>query len=83
MENLMKKYESDFKNSETEKIGLLRDLKTSKLEIEKQNSIISALEGLKSQLLSDIKSLTKKVFDLFLIYAYAFNCFSYRFQHPI
>lgn len=61
MESLMKKYEDDYKNVENEKIGFIRELKDSKLEIEKLNNIIFALEKLKNQLLSDIKNLTKKV----------------------
>lgn len=68
MESLIQKYENDFKNCENEKIGLRRDLRNSKFEIEKQNNLISALEGLKSQLLSDIKCLTKKVTFYALVY---------------
>ena len=57
----MKKYEDDFKKCENEKIGLRQDLRNSKLEIEKLNKALSAFETLKNQLLSDVKSLTKKV----------------------
>lgn len=57
----MEKHSNQIKVHEKEKIALYQDLKNSELRVEKQNKIISTLEGMKTQLLNDIKELTKKV----------------------
>lgn len=61
MESIVEKHSNQIKVYEKEKIALYQDLKNSELRIEKQNKIISTLEGMKTQLLNDIKDLTRKV----------------------
>lgn len=61
MESIVEKHSNQIKVYEKEKIALYQDLKKSELRIEKQNKIISTLEGMKTQLLNDIKELTRKV----------------------